>query len=140
MKQGIVHIGTSLRLFLPKIGSKMGKHISRLSQKFSCCCSDSQSCLTLCDPMDCSLPGSSVHGISQARVLEWVAISSSRGSSLPRDGSRVSCTGARFFTSEPPGKPVSLYSLHECLMVSYMIFMPLFTLFPPATKFHHSLA
>ena len=40
-----------------------------------------QSCLTLCDPMDCSLPGSSVHGILQARILEWVAISLSRGSS-----------------------------------------------------------
>ena len=40
-----------------------------------------QSCLTLCDPMDCSLPGFSVHGIFQARVLEWVAISFSRGSS-----------------------------------------------------------
>ena len=42
-----------------------------------------QSCLTLCDPMDCSPPGSSVHGILQARLLEWVAISSSRGSSQP---------------------------------------------------------
>ena len=40
-----------------------------------------QSCPTLCDPMDCSLPGSSVHGILQARILEWVAISFSRGSS-----------------------------------------------------------
>ena len=44
-----------------------------------------QSCLTLCDPMDCSLPGSSVHGIFQARILEWVAVPSSRGSSQPRD-------------------------------------------------------
>ena len=44
-----------------------------------------QSCPTLCDPMECSLPGSSVHGILQARVLEWVAISFSRGSSRPRD-------------------------------------------------------
>ena len=44
-----------------------------------------QSYLTLCDPMDYSLPGSSVHGIFQARVLEWVAISFSRGSSQPRD-------------------------------------------------------
>ena len=46
-----------------------------------CCCSIAQSCLTLCDPMDCSLPGSSIHGIFQARVLEWGAISFSRGSS-----------------------------------------------------------
>ena len=44
-----------------------------------------QSCPTVCDPMDCSLPGSSLHGILQARVLEWVAISFSRGSSQPRD-------------------------------------------------------
>ena len=44
-----------------------------------------QSCPTLCDPVDCSPPGSSFHGIFQARVLEWVAISFSRGSSQPRD-------------------------------------------------------
>ena len=44
-----------------------------------------QSCPTLCDPRDCSLPGSYVHGIFQARILEWVAISFSRGSSRPRD-------------------------------------------------------
>ena len=50
-----------------------------------------QSCLTLCDPMDCSLTGSSVHGILQARILEWVAISSSRGSSRPRDRNHFSC-------------------------------------------------
>ena len=49
-----------------------------------------QSCPTLCNPMDCSLPGSSVHGIFQARVLEWVAIAFSRGSSWPRDWTRVS--------------------------------------------------
>ena len=52
-----------------------------------------QSCPTLCDPMDCSPPGSSVHGISQARILEGVAISYSRGSSQPRDWTQVSCTG-----------------------------------------------
>ena len=44
-----------------------------------------QSCPTLCDPMNCSLPGSSTHRIFQARVLEWVAISLSKGSSQPRD-------------------------------------------------------
>ena len=52
-----------------------------------------QSCPTLWDSMDCSLPGSSVHGIFQARILEWVAISSSRGSSWPRDWTWVSCIG-----------------------------------------------
>ena len=48
------------------------------------CCLVAKSCLTLCDPMDCSPPGYSVRGISQARILEWIAISSSRGSSPPR--------------------------------------------------------
>ena len=52
-----------------------------------------QSCLTLCDPMDCSLPGFSVHGILQARILEWVAMPFSRGSSRPKDGTWVSCIG-----------------------------------------------
>ena len=56
-----------------------------------------QSCPTLCDPMDCSLPGSSLHGILQARVLEWVAISFSRGSSRPRDRTRVSLIPGRRF-------------------------------------------
>ena len=50
-----------------------------------------QLCLTLWDPMNCTLPGSSVHGISQARILEWVAISYSRESFWPRDGTHVSC-------------------------------------------------
>ena len=57
-----------------------------------------QSCPTLCDPMDCSPPGSSVHGILQAGILESVAILFSRGSSLPRDQTRASCTADRFFT------------------------------------------
>ena len=57
-----------------------------------------QSCLTLCDPRDCSPPGSSVHGIFQARVLEWVAISFSRGSSQLRDWTLVSCIAGRHFT------------------------------------------
>ena len=56
-----------------------------------------QLCLTLRDPMDCGLLGS-VHGIFQAKILEWVAISFSRGSSQPRDWTQVSCTAARFFT------------------------------------------
>ena len=57
-----------------------------------------QSCPTLCDPMNCSLPGSSVHGIFQAIVLEWIAISFSRGSSWPRDQTQVSCIVDRRFT------------------------------------------
>ena len=57
-----------------------------------------QSCLTPCDPMDCSPPGSSVHGISQARILECVVVSSSRGSSQPRDRTWVSCVTGFFPT------------------------------------------
>ena len=62
---------------------------------------------TLCDPRDCCPPGSSVHGIFQARILEWVAISSSRVSSQPGDRSGVFCISSlagRFCTTEPPGK------------------------------------
>ena len=57
-----------------------------------------QSYPTLCNPMDCRPPGSSVHGILQARILEWVAIPFSRGSFQPRDQTWVSCTAGRFFT------------------------------------------
>ena len=57
-----------------------------------------QSSPTLCNPMDCSPPGPSVHGVFQARVLEWVAISFSRGSSRPRDQTRVSHVIGRCFT------------------------------------------
>ena len=56
-----------------------------------CVCVCVQSCPTLCGPMDCSSPGSPVHGISQTRILEWVAISFSRGPSWPRDWTCISC-------------------------------------------------
>ena len=58
-----------------------------------------QLCLTLCKPMDCSLSGSSIHGILQARILDWVAISFSRVSSQPRNRTQFSCTAGRFFTN-----------------------------------------
>ena len=57
-----------------------------------------QLCLTLCNSMDCSPPGSSVHGILQARILEWAAIPFSSRSSQPRDRTRISCFAGRFFT------------------------------------------
>ena len=66
-----------------------------------------QSCPTLCNPMDYSPPGSSLHGIFLAKILEWVAMPSSRGSSWPRDWAHVSYisyTVSGFFTTEPPGK------------------------------------
>ena len=67
-----------------------------------------QSCPTLCNPMDCSLPGSSVHGVLQARRLERVDISFSRQSSPPRDRTWVSCIAGRRFTAEPSGKPIEI--------------------------------
>ena len=69
-----------------------------------------KSCLTLCNPLDRSPSSSSVHRISQARILEWVVISSSRGSSQPRDRSCISYISALaggFFTTRPPGKPTA---------------------------------
>ena len=61
-------------------------------------CLAAQLCLTLCDSVDCSPPGSFVHVILQARMLEWVAVSFSRGSSQHRDQTQVSCNTGRFFT------------------------------------------
>ena len=58
-----------------------------------------QSCPVLCNPMDCSPPGSSVHGVLQARTLDCVAIPFSKGSSLPRSQTQVACTASRFFTN-----------------------------------------
>ena len=74
----------------------------------------SQLCPTLCNPMDSILPGFSVHGISQAGILEWAAISYSRD--LPNPGMepaalQVSCIAGRFFTTEPLGKPEAAQSL-----------------------------
>ena len=79
-----------------------------------------KSCPTLCISMDCSPPGSSVHRISLARLLEWVAISFSRGSSWPRDWTCVSCIGRRFGNSLLPshqGSPAHILLLFLLLSV-----------------------
>ena len=70
-------------------------------------CMNAQSCPTLCEPMDCNPPGASVHRIFQARILEWVAISSS--GNLPNTGIEPMspALAGRFFTTEPPGKPLN---------------------------------
>ena len=82
------------------------------SCSFVCVCSVIQSCPTLCNLMDCSSPGFSVHRISQARILEWVAMPSSRWHLRPRNWTCVSCVScivAGFFTTEPLWKlPLSL--------------------------------
>ena len=66
----------------------------------------------LCYPRDCSLPGSFVHGVSQARIQEWLAISFSRESSHSKDQTRVSCIVGGLFTTEPLGKSLNLNTLN----------------------------
>ena len=70
---------------------------------------------SFCDPVDCSPPGSSVHGISQARILEWITTSFSRGSSQPRDWTWVSCIGRRRATWEAPTELVAALFLLKYL-------------------------
>ena len=86
------------------------KQYQRLTAITRICVLVIPSCLTLCDPVDYSPPGSPVHGILQPRILEWVAISFSRGSSQPRDQTPVSHIADRFFLpSKPPGKPIMIF-------------------------------
>ena len=83
-----------------------------------------QSYPTLCDPMDCSLTGFSVHGILQAIILQWVAILFSRGSSWPRDRTQVSCIAGRFFTAWVTREAHNLHS-HSNIHLDYV---PVFVL------------
>ena len=81
----------SRRKFLaPRNNSGAYYYVLMLCMLHACMLKSYQLCPTLCNPMDYSLPGSSVHGIFQARILEWVAISFSKGSSQPRDPAHVS--------------------------------------------------
>ena len=87
--------------------SMVPKRLGTAALEYLCMCA--QSCQTLCDPMDYSLPGSSVHGISQARILEWVAISFSRETSHPRDWTHISwitCTGRWLLYHSATWKPI----------------------------------
>ena len=87
-----------------------------------CACVQSlQSCLTLCHTMDHSLSGSSFHWILQARILEWTAMPSSRGSSWPRDRTHISWVSyiaSRIYTAEPPGKPSNEWVSKSCSVES----------------------
>ena len=84
-----------------------------------------QACLTLCNPMDCSPPGTSVHGILQARILEQVAISSFRGSSQPRDQTWVSCIAGRCFTFCATRESHSLIEVHLWGEYCILLILPL---------------
>ena len=95
---------------------RLSSSSSNLSKNRPQLCMSAQSCPTLCDPMDCSPPDSSVHGISQARILEWIFISSSRGSSPPRDWTQVSygsCIGRQILYHWATGKSSHSYILYN---------------------------
>ena len=107
----------SFKLFHPSLQDKLSKNIALITP-WAMCAKSFQSCLTLSDPMDCSPAGSSVYGSLQVRILEWVAMPSSRGPSPPRDRthiSYVSCTGRQVLDHyrhlgsplilPPPAKP-----------------------------------
>ena len=94
-----------------------------------CVCVCVQLCPTLCDPMDCSPPGSSVHGIFPATILEWVAVPSSRTSSQLRDQTHVSYITGGHVTADPPGKPLktvshkrNLYKFQRILIIQTVLF------------------
>ena len=76
-----------------------------------------QSCMTLCDPVDCSPPGFSVHWILQARMLEWVAISFPRGSSQPRDKTRAFLIAGRLFTMWATREAFYGWVIFNCIYV-----------------------
>ena len=110
-----------------------------------------QLCLTLCHPKDCNPPGSSVHGILQARILEWVALHFSRGSSPPRDWTCVSCIASRFYTIWATKEAQSYsYSMPKFMetwifktLVSFTFHCPIFPalfLKPPHLDFHYCLS
>ena len=88
-----------------------------------CVCSVAQSCPTLCDPMDCNPPGSSVHGIFQARTMEQVAISFS---SQPRDQICISCISwlvGGLFAIAPPGKAHNYFEIHSIVACTISSFL-----------------
>ena len=96
--------------------------VAKYLEPLSSCPEVAQSCPTLCDPMDCSPPGSSLHGILQAIVLEWVVIYFSRGSSKPRDQTQVFCIPGGHFnlwaTREAHLEPCfHLKELYKCLFI-----------------------
>ena len=84
-KSAFTHVGTGICLY------ESWLNCTRPVSIWMCMCGHTQLCPTLCNPMDCSPPGSSVHWILQARILEWVPIYNFRGSSWPRDQTHVSC-------------------------------------------------
>ena len=88
---------------------------------YVCLLADLCAAVSLCDPMDCSPPGSSVRWILQARILEWVAISSSTGSSRPRDRIRSLALQAHALPTEPPGKLLTPLIVPKCTFYKLLL-------------------
>ena len=111
---GILKNGTNELIYKRKVESQMWKTImvtrgetGKINWKiefYICVCSVTQSCLTLCGSMDCSLPGFSVHGDSPDKNIGWIVMPSSRGSSQPRDQTQVLCTAGGFSTFRATGE------------------------------------
>ena len=109
--------GTALELRILSL-TQLDKAVLTIHTVFQMTVTVTQLCLTLCGPMGCSPPGSSVHRISQARTLEWVVISSSKGSSQTSTIKPAShALAGGFFTIEPSGKPFS--RLHVIIKIHF---------------------
>ena len=102
--------------FLGNYKAKLSNFVYKPNSTLCVCVLVAQSCLTLCDPMDCSPPSSSVRGILQARILEWIAIPFSRETSQPRDQTLVSCIAGRFSTVWATGE--SFFTLLLSVLLS----------------------
>ena len=107
----------SLSLFMFVVIFQYTMHFIHIFYLSLCYCLASKLCPTLCDLMDCSPPGSSVHGISQARILEWLSISFSRGSSQPSNQTWVPCIAGWFFTS------YGCYHIPQHLLTHYAFYL-----------------
>ena len=123
----------------PHVLKKKKKKICQTAVSISSVCVCvlvAQSCRILCNPMDCSQPGSSIHGILQARILEWVAICFSRRYSWPRDGTRVSHAVGIFFTICATGASVGdwLNKLKHLHCYGLNVFPLRFTWWNPNTQ------
>ena len=117
------HVSSSLWWFQMFLG--LWEHPSNLR---SCRPLVAQLYPTLCSPMDCRPLGSSDHGILQARILEWIAIPFSRGSSQPRNWTQVSCIAGRFFTIWATGKP-AIFTWGPIINFWYFNFLTLLRFF-----------
>ena len=116
----------------PGKNTGVGCHfLLHLSQLLSCVCvcSVTQSCPTLCDPMNCSYPGFSVQGILQARILEWVVISYSRRSSWLRERTWVSCIGRQILCHWATWE-AQLLSYHYLIVLFHLILPKYFNSYP----------